>query len=222
MNRSEKAMWPGELALLAAVCIDSFAVVLMLYSQAGIPAISSVSYALNRVIPQLSLGTWAYLFQLFLVLILMVVRKKFVPLYLISFVVGFLFSKLLDVHEAWIGLLPEGLLWRLFYFLFSCLLLSCAIALANLCQLPIPPYDLFPRELSKAMGVSYSRVKIAFDSTCLLLTMALTCFFLGRIEGVGVGTFAAALTVGKAADIIGKELKKHFTFEPFFKRTASH
>lgn len=197
MDRSEKgaekAMWPGELALLAAVCINSFAIVLMLYSQAGIPAISSVSYALNRVLPQLSLGTWAYLFQFFLVLALMAVRKKFVPSYLISFVVGFLFSKLLDVHKAWIPFLPDTLLWRIFYFLCSCFLLSCGIALANLCKLPIPPNDLFPRELSKAMGVPYSRVKIAFDSACLLLTISLTLLFLGRIEGVGIGTVATAL-----------------------------
>lgn len=37
----------GELALLVAVMINSFGVVLMLYSKAGISAISSVPYAFS-------------------------------------------------------------------------------------------------------------------------------------------------------------------------------
>ena len=51
----------GELALVFAVLINSFGVVLMLYSNAGISAISSVPYAYSEVFPALSLGTWTYL-----------------------------------------------------------------------------------------------------------------------------------------------------------------
>lgn len=43
----------GELALLLAVCINSFGVVLMLYSGAGISAISSVPFAFSEVLPHL-------------------------------------------------------------------------------------------------------------------------------------------------------------------------
>ena len=45
----------GELALLLAVCINSLGVVLMLYSGAGISAISSVPFAFSEVLPHLSL-----------------------------------------------------------------------------------------------------------------------------------------------------------------------
>ena len=53
----------GELALAIAVVIHSFGVVLMLYSGAGISAISSVPYAFSEAFPLLTLGTWTYLFQ---------------------------------------------------------------------------------------------------------------------------------------------------------------
>lgn len=89
----------GELALLIAVVINSFGVVLMLHSGAGISAISSVPYAFSEVLPVLTLGTWTYIFQGILVLSLMVLQKRFVPTYLFSFVVGFIFSELLDVHK---------------------------------------------------------------------------------------------------------------------------
>ena len=42
----------GEIALITAVTINSFGVVLMLYSAAGISAISSVPYAFSLVLPR--------------------------------------------------------------------------------------------------------------------------------------------------------------------------
>ena len=42
-------LFRGELALLLAVFVNSFGVVLMLYSGAGISAISSVPYAFSEV-----------------------------------------------------------------------------------------------------------------------------------------------------------------------------
>ena len=92
----------GELALLVVVLINSLGVVLMLYSGSGISAISSVPYAFSEVFKNISLGIWTYIFQGLLVLSLMIMRKKFVAPYLFSFVVGFAFSEMLDVHEMWI------------------------------------------------------------------------------------------------------------------------
>ena len=46
----------GELALLLIVIMNSFGVVLMLYSGSGISAISSVPYAFSEVFPQLTLS----------------------------------------------------------------------------------------------------------------------------------------------------------------------
>ena len=103
---SSYKIWRGELALAAAVIINSFGVVLMLYSGAGISAISSVPYAFSEVFPKISLGTWTYIFQGLLVLSLMILRKRFIPSYLFSFVVGFAFSELLDVHSAHRTALP--------------------------------------------------------------------------------------------------------------------
>ena len=112
-------LFRGELALLIVVIVNSFGVVLMLYSNAGISAISSVPYAFSEVMPFFSLGTWTYIFQSLLILTLMIMRKRFVLPYLLSFVVGFAFAELLDFHKAWIGILPDGLGFRIVYFIIS-------------------------------------------------------------------------------------------------------
>ena len=217
----EKMLFRGEAALPVALVIDSFGVVLMLYSAAGISAISSVPYAFSEVFPALSLGTWTYIFQGLLVLSLMIMRKKFVPSYLFSFVVGFVFGELLDLHELWINILPDGLAWRIAWFVISYVLLSIGIAISNRCGLPIVPTDLFPRELSDITKVGYPKIKIFFDVSCLVMTAALTFFGLGHIEGLGIGTVLAAFTMGKAVGLCGDFLDRHFRFESFMTRRKS-
>ena len=201
--------------LLFAVIINSFGVVLMLYSGAGISAISSVPFAFSEVLPVLSLRTWTYIFQGLLVLSLMIMRKRFVPSYLFSFVVGFVFGKLLDVHELWINLLPDNIPMRIVYFILSYIILCFGIAISNRCLLPITPTDLFPRELADITKVSYSKIKISFDVSCLAVTASLTFFCLGHLEGLGIGTIVAAFTMGKGVSIAGDLIDRKFGFRIF-------
>ena len=220
-NAHQHNMW-GELALVIAVIINSFGVVLMLYSAAGISAISSVPYAFSLVLPRLTLGTWTYIFQGALILTLMIMRKRFVPQYLCSFIVGFVFGKMLDVHELWIGVLPTALPWRVLYFVISYLLICIGIALSNRCGLPIIPTDLFPRELSSIISAKYSKVKISFDVICLATTAALTGFILGHIYGLGIGTVLAAFTMGKGIALIGNAMDKHVSIAPYITEHIKH
>lgn len=210
----------GELALLLVVVINSLGVVLMLYSGSGISAISSVPYAFSDVFNKISLGTWTYIFQGLLVLSLMIMRKKFVAPYLFSFVVGFAFSEMLDVHELWLNILPTGLPERAVYFIVSYLILSFGIALSNRCGLPIIPTDLFPRELADITKVKYSKIKIGFDVTCLAVTALMTGIFLGHLDGLGIGTIMAAFTMGKAVGMMGNWMNRHVKFVSFMTEKA--
>lgn len=205
----------GEWTLAVVVVINSLGVVLMLQSGTGISAISSVPYAFSEVFPTLSLGTWTYLFQGLLVLLLMIGRKRFVPEYLFSFVVGFVFGKCLDFHEYWVSSLPTNIPCRVIYFIVSYLLICIGIALSNRCGLPIIPTDLFPRELSAITGITYSKIKISFDVLCLVTTAILTGIFLGKIAGLGIGTILAACTMGKVIGMIGNVLDQHVQFVSF-------
>lgn len=205
----------GELALLVAVIINSFSVVLMLYSGSGISAISSVPFAFSEAFPKFTLGTWTYIFQGLLIASLMHLRKKFVPSYLFSFVVGFVFSQFLDLFELYINLLPTAFSWRVLYFAISYILICIGIALSNRCGLPIIPTDLFPRELSEIIKVAYSKIKITFDVTCLAITAGLTFMLLGYVDGLGIGTVLAAFTMGKGIAVAGKYLDAHFKFVSF-------
>lgn len=211
----------GEITLIVIILINSLGVVLMLYSGSGISAISSVPYAFSLVFPKISLGTWTYIFQGLLVLSLMIMRKKFVAPYLFSFLVGFAFSEMLDIHEMWINALPTALEYRVVYFVISYLLICLGIALSNRCGLPIIPTDLFPRELTDITKIKYSKIKIGFDVTCLAITALMTCIILGHLDGLGIGTILAAFTMGKVIGMIGDQMDRHVRFESFMKKRAA-
>lgn len=126
-NGKKRTVFRGELALFITVMINSFGVVLMLYSGAGISAISSVPFAFSEVAPVISLGTWTYIFQAALILSLMIMRKN-----LFRHICSALWS---DLHSAsfWICM-KRGLIFcqNLLDFAY-CILLSviccCALAL---------------------------------------------------------------------------------------------
>lgn len=214
-TEDKKYIFRGELALAAVVVMNSLGVVLMLRSGAGISAISSVPFAFSEVLPRLTLGTWNYLFQGFLVFSLMILKKRLVPQYLFSFVVGFAFGKMLDVHELWVNTLPLGPGWQVLYFVLSYLILSFGIAVSNRCGLPIIPTDLYPRELSEIISAKYSRIKISFDVICVAVTAAMTVLFLGHLEGLGIGTILAAFTMGKMIGFMGDQMDQKIRFVSF-------
>lgn len=214
-TEDKKYIFRGELALAAVVVMNSLGVVLMLRSGAGISAISSVPFAFSEVLPRLTLGTWNYLFQGLLVFSLMILKKRLVPQYLFSFVVGFAFGKMLDVHELWVNTLPLGPGWQVLYFVLSYLILSLGIAVSNRCGLPIIPTDLFPRELSEIISAKYSRIKISFDVICVAVTAAMTVLFLGHLKGLGIGTILAAFTLGKMIGFMGDQMDQKIRFVSF-------
>lgn len=210
--KENRIRFRGELALIPLILVNSFAVVLMLYSGSGISAISSVPYAFNQVLPGISLGTWTYIFQGILVAALFIMKGRIHIPYLLSFVVGFFFGLAVDLHEAWIGFLPKGIGFQVLYFCLSYLLICFGIALANRCKMPIVPTDLFPREFSQITGIAYSKVKICFDVSCLAVTVFMTWTFLGQLKGLGVGTVLAAFTMGKVIGWIGDWMDRHVEF----------
>ena len=117
-----------------------------------------------------------------------------------------------QVHELWIGILPQTIPCRILYFILSYLLICFGIALSNRCGLPIIPTDLFPRELSDIIRVGYPKIKIAFDVICLTVTACMTGFLLGHLDGLGIGTILAAFTMGKCIGLIGSWMDKRYTF----------
>ena len=207
-----KKYLPGELALCIVLIINSLGVCLMAKSGFGISTISSVPFVFNKVFPALSFGTWNYIFQTMLVLTLMILKKAFCFEYIFSFVVGIGFGKMIDVHDAWLALLPNTMALNVLYFALGFLIIGFGIALANRCMLPIIPTDTFPRDMSEILNKPYKYVKTTFDLCCLSTKLVLCIGILHGLHGVGIGTVLCAFITGKTVSMFQKVLDDHVVF----------
>lgn len=223
MQEKRKIPVRGELAVIVIAIINSFSVFLTVYSLGGTAPISSVPYILSEVFPKLSLGVWTYGFQSSLVFILIFARLRrregrYVPVYLCSFLVGGLFSIMMDVHKAWITLLPQTIPLCILYYVVGYFVLAFGIALSNYCKMPVIPTDLFPREMTVLTGKPYKNIKVPFDVLCLTVTVVLGLVFLRELRGIGIGTVVCAFTMGRTAAWIGNWLDAHFVFSSFVEK----
>ena len=62
---------------------------------------------------------------------------------------------MIDVHDAWLALLPNTMALNVLYFALGFLIIGFGIALANRCMLPIIPTDTFPRDMSEILNKPY-------------------------------------------------------------------
>ena len=202
----------GEAALLLVLLLNSLAVDLMSKSDFGISTISSVPLIFSTAFPFLTFGTWNYIFQTLLVVTLMILKRSFCPGYLFSFVVGIGFGKMLDVHNAWLQMLPNAMPLNAVYFIAGFVLMCFGICLANNCMLPIIPTDTFPRDLSEILNKKYKVIKTSFDLTCLTTTVVLSLTILHRLYGIGFGTVFCAFVTGKGVSLVQKFFNEHVEF----------
>lgn len=202
----------GEAALLIVLLINSLGVDFMSKSGFGISTISSVPLIFNIAFPVFSFGTWNYIFQTLLVLTLMILKRSFCPGYLFSFVFGLGFGKMIDVHNAWLQMLPSTPPLNILYFVAGFLLVCFGICLANNCMLPIIPTDIFPRDLSEILKKNYKKIKTTSDLCCLTTTVVLSLVILHRFYGIGVGTVFCAFLTGKSVSLIQKFIGRHVEF----------
>lgn len=214
MEDTAKKHFPGELALLAALVLNSFAVTMIIKSSFGLSVVSGVPYVLSLAFPALSMGIWNTTVQCAWMLVLMVVLRRFRPGYVLSFGLALLFGLLLDGWARVAAPLPDAFVWRLVYFAASYVAMACGIALLMRCGLPILPFDTVPREFVTVKGLSVKQARTGFDLINLVLMLALGLIFLGYPAGIGLGTVFNALLMGTGAGLVADVLDRFFIIEP--------
>lgn len=213
----EKKLFVGELALFMGLIINSFANTLMVKSGFGISSISSVPYTLSLVFDNITYGSWNYIFQCVLILILVLITKKFKVGYIVSFFLAIVFGNMIDFCNIFImQKLPNNII----YFLISFSMLSVGMSLLLKCKTPVLPIDTFTRDLTEEFNINYKKVKTVFDLSCLATTIVLSVVFLKGFEGIGIGTVICALITGKVVSFVNSFVDEHFYFKPMLSKKS--
>lgn len=186
--------------------VMTIGIALSVKSNLGVSPVSSIPYTMTCVWG-IEMGKATILFHVVLVLIqILLLRKNFKPVQLLQIPVGIVFGYFTTFCNYMVSFLPtpNNLIIRIIMLLASAFFIAFGIFLY------LPP-NLIPlagegcmQAVSSVTHIEFSKVKIAFDCTMVLVS-AVTCLgILHSLGSVGIGTIIAAFLVGTMVGIITK------------------
>ena len=190
--------------------VMTIGIALSVKSNLGVSPVSSIPYTMTCVWG-IEMGKATILFHIVLVLIqILLLRKKYKPVQLLQVVIGVVFGYFTTFCNYMVSFLPppENLGIRIIMVLASTVFVAFGIFLYL-------PADLIPlagegcmQAVSSVTHIEFSKVKIGFDCTMVLVS-AITCLtVLHNLGSVGAGTIIAAILVGTLVGIINRAFGK--------------
>ncbi len=184
-------------AFIAGLFIMGLGICLVSISGLGNSPISSPSWVLSQC-TSLSFGTWTLLFTVvFFAGELLLYGWKRRPDIWLQLPVAPVLGLIIDLF---MNLIPNGgnasLLQSLLLLAGGCFTLAGGIWMQVKASVVINPGEGIVKAFACRLGKQFGTVKLIFDSSLVALAFILSIIFLGRVEGLGVGTIVSAVTVG--------------------------
>lgn len=197
------------LLLLVGLAIMAFGVAFSIKASLGTSPISSVPYVVSLFAP-LTVGTATIIMHcVFILLQILILRKKYHPIQLMQLPVAFFFGYLTD-FGVWAvqGITCDHYLQQWLVCLIGIFLVAVGVSLEVKAGVVVLAGEGVVLAICKVIPVKFGYMKVGFDVTLVSIACVLSFVFTGRLQGVREGTVAAALLVGLIAKQLGKMLSK--------------
>ena len=195
------------ICFLVGVLINSFGIALITKAALGTSPISSVPYVLSlRFAP--TLGELTFVMNLFFIAAqIVLLRRNFQRIQLLQIVVNIVFSWFIDVSMDLLGWFhPQGLPVQLLALVLGCAVLGFGISVEVAPDVLRVPGEGVVGALSAVTKVRFGSVKVCFDVLLVAISLTLSLIFFHRLNGLGFGTIASALMVGRLVNLFGSRL----------------
>ena len=220
----KKKVFYTELAYALALIIMAFAAAFTEKADFGMSMVVAPAYIIHlkvsEFLPWFTFGVAEYCFQGLLVVITILVMRRFKASYLFSFVTAVLYGTLLDGAMYVISELPDDtFVIRVLWYVLGTVFCSLAVSLFFHTYISPEAYELIVKELSAKLGCDINKVKTAYDcfSTVLGIVLSFAFFGFGVFEGVKLGTILCAVINGFLISRFTKLLEHFFDFKNKFK-----
>lgn len=219
-----KVKFYSELTYLLGLILLPFGAALMTMADFGLSMVIAPAYLLHLKMSEsfgfFSFGMAEYTLQAVLLVITMVILKRFRVSYLLSFVTAFLYGLMLDGYLELLG----NISWDAFYMHIAAYVMGIgftAVGVALFFRTYISPevYELFVKEVSAKYRVPLGKFKTFYDCGSLVVSVIFSFAFFGfgSFVGIGWGTLICALINGKLIGLTDKFLGERFEFCDRFK-----
>lgn len=189
-------------SLFIRSCLGSSAISVtpLVWSTAGLAGISVGSFH----VPALTVGGYTIIMNfIFVILQILILRRRYKPIQLFQLVIGALFSVFLDVNMAITAPLmagpgPAGMAWGLFLVAVAGVVMGVGVACEVRCRSVMMPGEGIQVAIAQVSGREFSKVKIVVDTTLVALGLASCLVFYGtwRWDIVGLGTIISMVYIG--------------------------
>lgn len=206
MTNTSENLIKRYLILLAGLTIMAFGVAFSIKADLGTSPISSVPYAISTFTP-FSVGRATIgMHCIFILLQILILRKRYQLIQLLQLPVAFFFGYLTDFGVWALQWMNCGsYLEQWLICILGILLVAVGVSLEVKADVVVLAGEGVVLALCKILPkVRFGYMKVGFDVTLVLTACILSLGFTGRIQGVGAGTLAAALLVGLIAKRIGR------------------
>lgn len=223
-DKGSKPVFSNELAYIVGMVAVAFGVAFMEKANFGVSMVVAPAYLLylklSPMYPFFTFGMAEYTLQFVLLVIMVVILRKFRLSYLFSFVTAVVYGFTLDFCMWAVKNLDAQPVWARLAMLVGGMVL-CAIGISFFFHSYISPevYELFVKEVSSHIGMDINRFKTIYDCSSCAISIAMSFAFFGmwHFEGVKLGTVFCALVNGSMIGAVSRFLEKRFEFKDCFK-----
>lgn len=223
-DKGSKPVFSNELAYVVGIIAVAFGVAFMEKANFGVSMVVAPAYLLylklSPMYPFFTFGMAEYTLQFVLLVIMVVILRKFRLSYLFSFVTAVVYGFTLDFCMWSVKGIDAQPVWaRLVMFLGGMVLCSIGISFFFHSYVSPEVYELFVKEVSHHIGMDINRFKTIYDCSSCAISIAMSFAFFGlwHFEGVKLGTVFCALVNGSMIGAVSRFLEKRFEFKDCFK-----
>lgn len=173
---------------------------LVVKSGLGASPISSLPYVLSLYCRP-SLGMFTFIVNMgMLIGQILILRRQFKWTLLLQAPMTIVFSLFIDLIMAGLSFYEPGPYWeRLLTVLFGSAALGFGVSLEVIGNVVMLPGEGLVYTIAKRWNLEFGKMKIAFDTSLVVLSAVLSLTLSGSIDGLREGTLLSAFLVGAAA-----------------------
>lgn len=165
---------------------------------------------LSQYWPFFTQGTAEYVVQAVMLILTVIIVRRFKWRYLLCFATAVLCGLCID---GWLFLLGGNGLWgslaaRIVSLAAGLVITAFAIACFFRTDLPLQVYELLVAEVSDRYSKDTAKVKFIYDMCMLVLALALSLLLTGKLTGIGIGTVLAPLVNAPLISVFGRLIDK--------------
>lgn len=181
------------------------------HGELGVSPISSVANVLSIRFTFWSMGTWLIIWNCVLIVgQILILRKKFKWIQLLQVPLSFLFGWFTDFGMWVVSFIPVNTYGaRILMIIIGIIILGFGISLAVIANVIMNAGEAFVKAISDTTGREFGNIKIAFDVTCVMISIVLSLLFFNfTIVGTREGTIISALLTGVVVKFFSRKLKE--------------